>query len=499
MTNNDKNSSGKAAGNSKTGLSGALAALQAVRRAWWKLYGPFDQFSARLLDSLAVTDRKRRISALAIAIAVNIILLTPMSTFARVRIRIPNAPSDTLNVTMVELPRLDLPDLRDPQITPEPEPEPEPEIVEKPEPEPEPEPLPEPEPKPEPAVVEQEAAPEPEPEPEPVEQPTPEPEPVAQPEPEPEVVEEPEPEPEPEPELNLDLETEPQFAPPAEEPEPLIPEPAPNADDEQNLEPPQEEVVEQTPEEEAPEPLVSVEPEQEQEPGLDELVGEEDTQGEDAKGEDDAAADKELLAAAPTEEEAPSEEEKAAEDEQPQNDDMFDEEPSFGGRRFAMPRVQLPLGDAPAAPGSSGVVAIFCPEQFDNEDKAAECAGRREIRSGWTPGSSGENWSRATELLKSARERGQTGPDMDKLVGPAAARRLKDEEQLRKMTDFRRNVPDAGAISQGSNLTNSLEGTRPAIGPDNIQPAWTKRDEGELTEKEIKKLQKEMDEAEKKK
>lgn len=437
--------------------------LRRLRRAWAKAYGPVDRASARFLDAVAAQDRRRRVTALAVALWINVIVLTLMSTFARVRIWIPNAPSDTINVTLVELPRLELPDLRDPEIAPEPEqeesepePEPAPEIVEQPEPEPEPEPNPIPEPA--------------------LEQP---------PEQEAEIIAKPAEEPEPE--IKLDLE--PVFAPPAEEPEPLIPDPALAAEDDLSLPPPEEEAVEQSPAEDVPEPLVSVEPEREQQAGLDDLPG-----SEDANGEDEAEEDEE------DEDEDASEEELLAE-EKPQGDDMFDEEPALSGRRFVRPQVQLPIGEQPVTPGSSGVIAIFCPEQFEDKDKAAECAGRREIRSGWRPGDSGEDWTRAAALLKRERQTGLTGPDLDKVVGPASARRIQDQRRIEDLRDFRRNVDGADAIAEGAddNLMRGVEGDRPDIGPSTPQPSWTLRDDGELTEEEIEKLKKELEDAEKKK
>ncbi len=432
-----------------------------------------------MLDRLAANERRRRVSALAIAISINLIVLTLLSVFARVRIWIPNAPSATINVTLVEIPRLELPELRDPALIPlekepepelEPDPEPEPEIVEEPEPEPEPEPDP---------ITEPEAPAEPEPEPEIIEEQ----------EPEPEIVEQPE----AEPELNLDLE--PDFAPPAEDPEPLIPDPTPAAEDDLTLPAPEEDVVEQTPVEEDPEPLVSVEPEQNQEAGLDELLGETDAEGEDEAGEEGVDTDPALN----PEEELLAEEE--TEDAAPQNDDIFDQEPTFSSRRFIKPRVQLPLGEAPIVSGTSGVVAIFCPEEFDDENKAAECAGRRQILSGWKPGDSGEDYSGAVELLQQAREQGKTGPELDKLVSPAGARRIQDQ----RIIDSLRNPGDdddvAGAISQGGddNILRGVEGNRPDIGPSTPQPGWATREDGELTQKEIDELEEALREAEEKK
>ncbi len=443
-----------------------LRGFASVRRLWRRIYGPFDRASARILDTLAANDRRRKTSALVIAISINLIVLTALSVFGRVRIWVPNAPGAAISITLVEIPRLDLPELRDPEINPQPEPEPEP--------------IPEPE------LIE-----EPEPEPEP------EPEIVEEPEPEPEIVEEPEPEPEPEPELNLDLE--PAFAPPAEDPEPLILDAADAAQDDLTLPAPQEDVVDQAPVEDEPEPLLAAEPERRQEAGLDEFLGDDDDDGEDNAG-DDGADDEGADEGADNE----PEEERLVEDEpdeQPQNDDIFDQAPSLSGRRFVRPLVQLPLGEAPIDTGSSGVVAIFCPEEFDDKDKAAECAGRRELFSGWRPGDSGEDYSRAVKLLRDARKGGRTGPELDKLIGRKSARRLEDQRRIEQLRDFRRDVPGGAAIVEGldDNILGGVKSNRPDIGPSTQQPGWTLREDPDLTLKDIEELEKALKEAEKNK
>ncbi len=428
--------------------------LRLFRKRWRRLYGPFSRASARLLDYLSATDVRRGRTSLAMAIAINLIVLTLLSTFARVRIWIPNAPSDTIQVTLVETLPFDLP-LRDPdpQPIPEPEPEPEPEIVEELEPEPEPEPDPVPEP-------EEPAAPEPEPEPE------------AQPEPQ------------------LNLNRDPQFALPADAPEPLIPDPAPAAEDDLTLPEPQEDPL--APFDAAEQPLISVEDEASQTAGLEEILGQEEADGDSEPEERDAA-------------DAPEVEPELTE--APSGDDMFDEEPVFGRRTFILPQVALPTVDAEGKPlpegvaailpGDSGVVAIFCPEQFSNEDKQKECAGRTEIRSGWRPGASGEDWSRATELLKRDRKDGVTGPT----IGPVAAEieSRRQEDLLRDLRDPRRsdagvnNLPDAG----DDNLMRGVEGNRPAIGPGAFEPSWTLRDRPEdISKKDLEELERRIKEAE---
>jgi len=226
--------------------------------------------------------------------------------------------------------------------------------------------------------------------------------------------------------------------------------------------------------EEALEPLITVEPEQRQEAGLDELIGEEDADGEDAAGADEEDIEEEI------EEEAP--------EEPLQNDDMFDVEPSFSGRRFVAPQVDLPTGEAPLTPGSSGIVAIFCPEEFSDEDKAKECAGRPDIRSGWRPGDSGEDWSRATALIKGARERGAVGPS----AGPTAREleRARNDRLIRDITDPTRNIQE---FTDPVGSIGAEAGIGSGAGP---EPSWTLREYGDLTQKEIDDLKKALEEAE---
>lgn len=431
--------------------------------------------SFRLLDYLAVEDRRRLRSAIALAVAFNIIMFTALAVFGKFRIWIPSAPGDTLSIVMVELPQ-PFPELRDPEIVPEPEPEPE--VA----PEPEPEEIEEPE------IVE-----EPELQPEPAPNPVPEPEPEAAPEPEPEPVLEPEPappEPEPDPEPELDLSPDEIFAPPAEvEEAPFIPEPETPApveeepliieDESVQEEPAQEpapaEEVVQSPVEEAP-PLVEAEPQETSEPSTEIEVTAEKEEEEEEEGE-----------LAPAEEAAA---------EPPSGDDMFDEEPVFGAPRLPLPAVNLPEGALPATPGSSGVIAIFCPEEFTDKDKAAECAGRTEIRSGWRPGASGEDWSEAIRLLKQDRANGQVATDPSAIFGPEAARAMRDQQQL-DQAQFPRAVDINDPAGEASrNLEDTLG--QPDIGPGAANPNWNLREDPNVSQKKLRELEKALEDADKK-
>lgn len=313
-----------------------------------------------------------------------------------------------------------------------------------------------------PEALEPEIAPEPKPEP--IVEPAP------TPEPEPEVFEPPEPEPAP----AVEPEPAPVFAPPSEEGEaPLIPESEAAAP---------EDLGPATIEEEAPPVTVEEDlqtPAQEAPPLVKEIAEPEpELEGEKAKPEEEAAPE-------------------IAEPE-PAGDDQFDEEPEFGRPRLPLPAVNLPEGQAAINPGSSGVIAIFCDRQFKNKDKAAECAGRTDIRSGWRPGASGEDWSEAARLLQRDRAAGKGGADPAAIYGESAGRRLEDERRAGELRASRPGIDindPAGAAS--SNVDATLG--QPNVGPKDFAPSWTLPEDPEVTQKDLKKLEKDLDEAEKKK
>jgi hypothetical protein len=440
--------------------------------------------SAEFLEYLSVDSARRRRASIVLAVAVNIMLFTALAVFGRFQIWIPEAPRDSVSIVMLELPvEPALPELREPEIVPTPEPEPQPE------PEPEPELITEPEIEPEPAPT-----PEPEAQSEPAPEPEPEPQPAIEPEPEPVI----EPEPAPEPELRLDLTPEPVLAPLAEdalEPmiedplpaddallEPVAPEEPPAETDVAVDEPAPAEVVEQAPVADAP-PLVEPEPRAAPEPD----IASQETGEEEKKDEEDQGA-----------EPAPPEPEPAiAEAPAPASDDAFDEEPVFGGSRAALPQVDLPEGEAAAVPGQSGVVAIYCPKEFANKDKAAECAGRTEIKSGWRPGASGEDWSVAVRLLKKDQQAGRVGASPSEVFGPEQGQAIEDAANAAALRDFRRTVgrgldDPAGATS--GNLNETLG--QPDLGPAENEPSWTLREDPNVDQKQVDKLKKALEDAE---
>lgn len=407
------------------------------------------RWQVRLIERLAANPIRRRRSAIAGAVLLNMAMISVLAVYGRVRIYVPNKPAESISIVFVDLPASPpLVDLRDPEIAPEPEPEP-------------------------------------------IEQPelTPEPEPAPTPEPEPPV--EPELESEPEPEPAIDLTPEPAFARPSEvEKAPFIPDLAPAP-----AQPTLEESLagdiavdgDQAPAE-TEQPLVSIEPEAKQKEAKEDS-GDEEEKGDEVGAGEVAAGEKEDREQAPVaaSEAAPAKKPAAG-------DDMFDDEPVFNGRRLALPSVDLPKGDADAVPGTSGVVAIYCPEEFKDKEKIAECAGRPEIRSGWRPGSSGEDFSKAAAVLKDRKKHGDFSDDAV-TFGPEIARQIEQRRRIEDLEDFRKrqDLGNAGIAS------DPAVGTRPDLLPPTAEPSWTRREDPLVDQKEVEKLRKELEEAEKKK
>jgi hypothetical protein len=319
-----------------------------------------------------------------------------------------------------------------------------------------------------PEPVEPETLPEPELAPEPIKEPEIEPEPAPDPVPEPA----PELAPEPEPEPTVDLTPEETFAPPAEEEEaPFVAEPEPVPSEElalpaESAAAPLEAPGEQAPAEEAP-PLTQAAPE--------------------------APSELEVT------ERGDEEEEKKDEEETPSGDDMFDEAPVFSRPRMALPKVDLPKGEQAISPGESGLVAIDCNKEFSNKEKAAECAGRTEIRSGWRPGLSKEDWSEATRLLKKERMAGRTGVSPTDIYGPEVGGAMEDAAAVEALKDFRKSQD--GVNKQAADSSDNLNRTlgQPDIGPEAVEPSWTLRDDPLIDREDAEKLRKALEEAEKKK
>lgn len=415
-----------------------------------KLSRSIERSEARLIERLAATPTRRRRSAVAAALVLNIAMLAVLAVYGRVRIYVPNKPADSISVVFVDLPvNPPVIDLRDPEIAPEPEPIEEPELT------PEPEPVP---------AVEKEPPPAPEPEPEL----------------------------EPEPEPKIDLTPDPVFARPSEiENAPFIPDLAPEPAQPSLDEPLPGDILvkgDQAPAEDQP-PLVSVEPEARQAEAEKDAGDEEKEEDEKAGAGEVAAGDEAQREQAPVAaaQPAPGTKPKAG-------DDMFDEEPVFSGRRFALPPVDLPKGDTTAAPGTSGIVAIYCPEEFTDKEKIAECAGRPEIRSGWRPGSSGEDFSKAAAILKNRNKHGDFSGDAT-TFGPEIARQIQQRRKMEDLEDFRKR-PD---VENAGIANDPAAGTRPGLAPNMPDPSWTRREDPNVNLEDVEKLRKELEEAEKRK
>lgn len=407
-----------------------------------------DRARVKFIERAAKTPSRRRAHAIAGALMLNAAMLAVLAIYGRVTIFVPNKPASSISIVYVDLPtNLPTVDLRDPEIAPEPEPEPveEPEIV----PEPEPEPTPEP-PK------------------------------------------EPVPEPEPEPEAVIDLTPEPVFARPSEiENAPFIPDTAPRDSELTLAEPRPGEIAvdgDQSPAE-SEQPLVSVEPQSRQSAAEQDAGAEEDEEekkkgaGEVATGEEDQR------------EQTPVADSRSDPLAKPSaGDDMFDEEPVFAGRRFTLPAVELPKGDASSNPGTSGVVAIYCPEEFSDKEKIAECAGRPEIRSGWRPGSSGEDFSKAAAVLKDRNRHGDFSDD-SVTFGPEIARQIEQRQREQDLEDFRKgqDLGSAGLAPEPAGAARP-ELTRPIA-----DPSWTKRNDPLVDDKDVEKLRRDLEEAERRK
>lgn len=422
-------------------------------RSLRKAIRSIDRQAVRFVERAAATPKRRNTNAIVGAVLLNIAMLAVLAVYGRVRIYVPNKPAESISIVYVDLPtQLPTVDLRDPDIAPEPEPEPieEPELI----PEPEPKPVPEP-------------APATEPEPEPDKKPEPEPEPV------------------------IDLTPDPEFARPSEiENAPFIPDLAPEKAQPTLAEPSPGDIVvegEQAPAD-SEQPLVSVEPEARQAEAEEDAGEEEDEDAQTGAGDvASGAGDKresQSVAETPPE---PAEKPKTG-------DDMFDEEPVFSGRRFVLPQVELPKGDSSAVPGTSGVVAIYCPEEFKDREKIAECAGRPEIRSGWRPGASGEDFSRAAAVLKDRARHGDFSNDAT-TFGPEIARQIEQRQRIEDLEDFRK-----GQNLGGSGIADDpAAGSRPNLEAPIADPSWTKRNDPLVDNKDVEKLKRELEEAERKK
>ena len=468
----------KPSGPGKSAVAGLGPARTPNRGRWLPSWlKPLSRWGSRItarIDSLAGNERRRFLTSFLLAVFVNGVVLTALSIFGEVRIWAPNRPSTTINIVFADLTVEPVqPELIEPEAIKDPDPEPE--IIEEPELEEEPAPDPTPE----------EAEPEPDPEPEPIIDLTPEA--VAEP-----LRKE---------EGNLEAEGadgqgEQESPPIAAGDEGQDPETEQEVADQGDEQSPGEEDLAETVAEEDADLVEAV--------GADEIGGDEgmdiaeqegEEEGEVALGEDTPGEDEQEL---------------------PFDDDFFDQSAT---RRFIKPRFALPLpgvslpetalpeGDEAALPGRSGVVAILCPEEFTDEEKQKECAGRPEIRSGWRPGASGEDFSRAARLLRGDRAQGGSGAGgglrgapagglpTERVFGPDVARRLEREERERLGEQARQGVggEQDDLAGQADALGNAL--SRPDVGTGEAVPSWARRDDAPLDRSEIEDLEEALDDA----
>ena len=446
---------------SNGGLFARLANLftppKAVRALGFRVSAPFRE----ALRIISKRDGSRFQFSLIVAIWINLVVLTSLTIFGEIRIFA--AAPRVIDISLSSAP-VAITIVSPPEVEEAPEPEPE-----EPEEEPEPEP-------------EEDVTPIEEPEPEVAQTPKPE---AEQPEPEPatEPEEEPAEESAPAPEIRIDLNRDPAFAPEAQDPAPFIPDPIEIVRDQPTSA--GDDPRERTADEDAFDLLDDEQRKDEQDAGLDEIVG-----ADTDDGEDQAEAESEKDDAQDDGEVQPDSGWKPPLRADSANDNRFDSNTRFYRRGARLPPLSLPQsGDVAADPGSAGSVAILCPEHFSDDDKAKECAGRREILSGWRPGDSDEDWSRATALIGEARSRGDVGPDLELVIGEKAVRELKDQRIEEELTRPGRTVQD---LSDPVGSVGGDIGIGSGAGP---EPGWAYREDGQLSQEEIDEFERKLREA----
>ena len=99
-------------------------------------------------------------------------------------------------------------------------------------------------------------------------------------------------------------------------------------------------------------------------------------------------------------------------------------------------------------------------------------------------------------MLRAARQRGE-GAEIDKILGPDKARRLEEELRAQQVRNLGASQNDnlSGSTGADDNILGGVEGNRPSFGPAEPEPGWTFREEGDLTEKDIRELEKALEEA----
>ena len=79
--------------------------------------------------------------------------------------------------------------------------------------------------------------------------------------------------------------------------------------------------------------------------------------------------------------------------------------------------------------------------------------------------------------------------------GPEIARQIEQRRKIEDLEDFRKKQ-DLGNVGIAN---DPAAGTRPNLVPPSAEPSWTRRDDPLVDQKDVDKLRKELEEAEKKK
>lgn len=167
---------------------------------------------------------------------------------------------------------------------------------------------------------------------------------------------------------------------------------------------------------------------------------------------------------------------------------------------------QIDLAERGAAGGPSGITAIYCPDEFDDPDKAAECAGRPEILSGWKY--EDEDWSDMAAALRRggvnvkpskpyigaphrrplADNESYYEPfDEGLIIGRDAAKRNEMARKGEWLKDPRREVASVMDTASHS-MSNLGDAEVTNYITDTWQPSWTLREEPELSLDDIERI-----------
>lgn len=167
-------------------------------------------------------------------------------------------------------------------------------------------------------------------------------------------------------------------------------------------------------------------------------------------------------------------------------------------------RLAVDVPERGGAGGPSGVIAIYCLKEFVDAEKAAECAGRPEIRSGWVKGA--QDWSDITAALR--RGGGPTQPEIGApyrrpladneryyqsedgryIIGASAAHRLERERKAAWLGDETRGV--MAVMDSSSQSMSNLSGAEVTNYITNQwEPSWTLREDPDIDLADIERLQ----------